>query len=219
MYYYFFFCNRLKNCTNFDEKLTNQSALEIFNYLTVFSIEKAATKALDKRWPNLSLLISQLSVTNTAKLFLQQQIDIWYDSLVANHIDAVTKKIYLLLSGIPLKADVNIFEDVDWKRAFGMHLWYISPLGAPIETAIDLYRRSFEEDGYAEAPMPPHVQGFKETAANDVLYHMLFLYKTRAHRLSTVLNPSTHTEDLLDYRLRYVDYDVFACRLFLSHFC
>lgn len=168
----------------------------------MFKILDAANLALDNRCPKLAALISQLSVTNRTKLFLQEQIECWYNSLTAEHINEETKKIYLLLSGIPVKDEVNIFRDIDWKRAFGMHLWYVCPAGAPLEQAIDLYKRAFEEQGYSECPNPPYERIGIEGSSFDVLYHILMLYRTRVHRLSSVLNPSTHTDDHLDYRLR-----------------
>lgn len=157
---------------------------------------------MEKKCPNLALLISQLSLTNRTKFFLQEQIESWYNSLTTNHITENMKKIYLLLSGIPVKDEVNIFQDIDWKRAFGMHLWYLCPAGAPIENAIDLYKKGFEEHSYAEFPKPPYCQSAVDETPYDILYHILILYKTRVHRLSSALNPLTHTDDNLDYRLR-----------------
>lgn len=159
---------------------------------------------MDERLPNLSLIISQLSLTNRTKIFLQEQIESWYESMASNHIRDEMKRIYLLLAGTPVKDDVNVFEGVDWKRAFGMHLWYVCPAGTPVETAIDLYTRAFESDGYAETPDPPYRGGLVEDGTFDLIYHVLMLYKTRVHRLSAVLRPATYTDDPLDYRMRWV---------------
>lgn len=79
---------------------------------------------------------------------------------------------------------------------------YVCPNGAPIETAIDLYKKAFEEYSYAERPDPPYVENFAEDGPFDIIYHILLLYKSGIHRLSSALNPATHTEDPLDYRLR-----------------
>ncbi|KAJ8954478.1 hypothetical protein NQ314_007084 [Rhamnusium bicolor] len=201
----------LKTNTGYDDMSSSETVKNIFNQLSVFKILDAANLALEKRLPNLALLVSQLSVTNKTKLFLQEQIESWYNSMTANYIGEDMKKIYLLLSGIPLRDDVNIFENVDWKRAFGMHLWYICPAGAPIENAIELYNNAFEEKGYAELPTPPYRKSYVEYGSFDVLYHILMLYKTRVHRLSSVLNPATHTDDPLDYRLSWL-----LLQLFLS---
>lgn len=168
----------------------------------MFKITEASELALDHKYSNLSLLISQLSLTHRAKALLQEQIESWYKSMTANHITVDFKKLYILLSGIPIKEGVNIFENLDWKRAFGMHLWYICPSGAPIEVAIDLYKKAFEQQGYADIPNPPYILGYVENGPLDILYHILTLYNTKIHRLSSLLNPATHTSDNLDYRLR-----------------
>jgi len=83
----------------------------------------AATLAMDARLPNLSLLISQLSLSNATKAFMQEQVEVWYKSLATNHISKELKQLYLLLAGVPIRDELNILEDVDWKRAFGIHLW------------------------------------------------------------------------------------------------
>lgn len=190
--------------SNYDDQTGTTTAKNLFNQLSVFKIQEAANLALDEHLPNLSLLISQLSLTNRTKSFLQEQIESWYTSMTANHISEDMKSIYLLLSGIPVKDEINIFKNVDWKRAFGMHLWYVCPAGAPVEVAIELYKEAFENKGYAELPNPPYRSSFEEDNVFDVVYHVLMLYKTRVHRLSSVLNPATHTDDPLDYRLRYL---------------
>lgn len=184
--------------------LSKSAADTIFNLLSVFKVYEAADFAMDNKFPNLSLLISQLCLTNKTKLFLQEQIELWYNSLTSNHITDDVKKIYLLLSGLPNREDINVFENVDWKRAFGMHLWYICPNGAPVETAVELYKNAFETHGYAEKPLPPYCNRFNEDNPFDILYHILLLYKSRIHRLSSVLNPATYTDNPLDYRLSWL---------------
>ncbi|XP_050512505.1 nuclear pore complex protein Nup98-Nup96 isoform X2 [Diabrotica virgifera virgifera] len=200
----------LRMNTNYDEP-SQEPAQEIFNNLSVFKINEAANLAIDKRLPNLSLILSQLSLTNRTKMFLQEQIESWYQSMSSNHISEDMKRIYLLLSGIPVKDEVNIFENIDWKRAFGMHMWYVSPSGAPIEMVIELYKKAFEEYNYAELPNPPYESTYAEENSFDLLYHILVLYQSRAHRLSTVLNSATHTDNHLDYWLSWL-----LLQLFLS---
>ncbi|KAJ8950741.1 hypothetical protein NQ318_011234 [Aromia moschata] len=202
---------RLQANTSYDDYATKDIVKNIFNQLTVFKITEAANLAIDNRFPNLALLISQLSLTNRTKLFLQEQIEMWHTSMVLNHMSGDIKKIYLLLSGTPIKEDINIFESIDWKRALGMHLWYVCDAGVPIEIAIELYEKAFEEQSYAEAPYPPYRNSYIEDASFDVLYHMLLLYRSRIHRLSSALNPATHTDNLLDYRLSWL-----LLQLFLS---
>ncbi|KAL1502583.1 hypothetical protein ABEB36_007706 [Hypothenemus hampei] len=183
----------------------------VFAHLSVFQVLDAACVAMDNRMPNLALLVSQSSLSNMPKSYLQEQIDVWYKSMISNHISTEIRRLYLLLSGIPIKEDLNVFEEVDWKRAFGMHLWFISPNDAPIETAIDLYCKAFKEFSYAEKPHPPYLKNVGDEGPFDILFHILMLYKSRIHRLSSTLNPATHTNDPLDYRLSWL-----LLQLFLS---
>ncbi|ERL95449.1 hypothetical protein D910_12711 [Dendroctonus ponderosae] len=185
-------------------KSVTEATESIFTHLSIFKVLDAAGIAMDAKLPNLSLLVAQLSLSNAPKSFIQEQVDIWYNSMAANHITPELKRLYLLVSGIPTKEDVNIFDGIDWKRAFGLHLWYICPNGAPIQTAIDLYKKAFEEYAYAERPNPPYTNSYSEEPFFDMIYHILLLYKSGIHRLSSTLNPATHTDDPLDYRLSWL---------------
>lgn len=94
---------------------------------------------------------------------------------------------------------------------YGLHLYrYISPNGAPVETAIQLYEKAFKERLYAQRPNPPYCK-LMDDGPYDVLYQIFLLYKSSTHRLSTALNPATHTDDPLDYRLSWL-----LLQLFLS---
>lgn len=207
--------NNTKTFEEYDKSVAllnvDEKARAVFNLLSVFNIQHAADLCMENRFPQLSLLVSQLSFGDKSKVLLQEQVHTWYESLAANHITDEMKRIYLLLSGIPSKNEVNIFKDVDWKRAFAMHLWYIVQNGAQIESAIEMYRRAFDEVGYAEKPSPPYIKNYTEDRTFDVLYHILLLYKSNIHRLSSCLNPATHTNDPLDYRLSWL-----LMQLFLS---
>ncbi|CAH0549490.1 unnamed protein product [Brassicogethes aeneus] len=183
---------------------------DIFDLLAGFKIYEAANLCVENRMPNLSLIVSQLSLTGRTKCLLQGQIEAWYDSLTASYISDDVKRIYLLLSGIPSKDNVNVFEDLEWKTAFALHLWYVVPNGAHIDSAIEMYKNAFEEIGYAEKPTPPYSKSYDDNAY-DVLYHILLLFKSNIHRLSSVLNPATHTDNPLDYKLSWL-----LLQLFLS---
>ncbi|CAG9854284.1 unnamed protein product [Phyllotreta striolata] len=200
----------LKFNTDYESIDSNDSIKTIFDKLSIHRINEAASIALEKRHPNLALIISQLSVTNNTKLFLQEQIENWYKSMTSQHIGDTTKKIYLLLAGTPIRDEVNIFEDIDWKRALGMHLWYVSPVGAPIEMVIEMYKKAFEEYTYASSPNPPYRTTYEEDGSFDLLFHILMLYYSKAHRLSTVLDSSTHTDDYLDYWLGWLLLQLFT---------
>jgi len=92
---------------------------------------------------------------------------------------------------------------------------------ASVSDALEQYKIAFSEgneesgEGYAKRPDPPYLDedsdSFVVTAhrrrLNDLCYHLLELYSSRAHPLEQLLNPATHTDDPLDHRLRYAAFD------------
>lgn len=67
------------------------------------------------------------------------------------------------------------------------------------------YEEAFQQD--AAAPQPPYVDEYDikaKTQIQDIRYHLLKLYSKRSHTLETLLNPATHTPDLMDFRLSWL---------------
>lgn len=64
------------------------------------------------------------------------------------------------------------------------------------------------EDKFASAPDPSYTKDVLEYETadgrkpQDLCYHLLKLYSRRSYPLETLLNPITHTANILDYRLR-----------------
>lgn len=59
-------------------------------------------------------------------------------------------------------------------------------------------------------PSPPYVNDYDILASDnfdqiqDIRYHILKLYSKRSHSLEKLLNPATHTADLMDFRLSWL---------------
>lgn len=64
------------------------------------------------------------------------------------------------------------------------------------------------EEKFAASPQPKYINKRLEfethdgRAPEDLCYHLMKLYSRRSYSLEKVLNPITHTSDILDYRLR-----------------
>jgi nuclear pore complex protein Nup98-Nup96 len=182
----------------------------IFKLLSFHKVSEASEFASKNNLSQLSLLIDQLSGNERFKFWMQKYVESfgWKENGII--IDEF-KKLYLLLSGIPVYESVNTCDDLDWMRCFGLHLWYISPAAAPVDVAFNLYKKSFEELEYATKPIPPYCSSEIQSAEFDLLYHILGVYVDSTYQLCRVLHPETHTESIMDYRLSW-----FMLQLFLS---
>ncbi|RZC40264.1 nuclear pore complex protein Nup98-Nup96, partial [Asbolus verrucosus] len=182
----------------------------IFKLLSFHKITEACEFATKSNLSQLSLMISQLSANERYKHWMRKYIEgfAWKEK---NIVTDEFKKLYLLLSGIPVDASINVCEDLDWMRCFGFHLWYVAPAAAPIDVAFKLYKRAFEESEYATTPTPPYSESKAKTKNYDLLYHILAVYSDKTYQLCHLLHPETHTEKLMDYRLSW-----FLLQLFLS---
>lgn len=163
----------------------------------------------------LAALMSQLGGSSAVNELLKQTIALWQATDIVADFSMHRLKLYMLVASeqlISCREDVvNVCENLDWKRALAVHLWYLSPPTASITDVLDLYVSSFNgpiTDIYAAAPLPDYkdedydaeISSGKQTY--DLCYHLLKLYSTGDHPLEELLNPLTHTADPLDYRLR-----------------
>lgn len=174
---------------------------EIYINLTGHRIKEASELAMKHQLPQLSMLLTVCSSLE-AKELVQEQFIHWQTSGAIKHIDDRLIKIYLLIGGMPSCGDVNICGDVDWLRAYAIHLWYVCPYHAPLSESVVLYERAFSELGYAKKPLPPYASNLVNGATYDVMYYLLLLFSNKKLLLNKVVDPATYTSDSLDYRLR-----------------
>lgn len=128
-------------------------------------------------------------------------------------------KIYALLAGELAWSGINVCQDLDWKRAFALHLWYQRSSGGLVSDAMSSYEDSFKgrtSTGiYATEPNPPYLaraqemcseedaeEETKPKACRDTCYHLIKLFCKQSHRLETTLAPASYTKYQLDISLR-----------------
>ena len=88
-----------------------------------------------------------------------------------------------LFSGNPVwpgtELTVNTCDNLDWLRAFGTHLWYLTSPAASISDALNLYEEAFQKEttqfgAYAKAPCPSYIvennspSGLEECMKNSI---------------------------------------------------
>ena len=175
----------------------------------------------------LATLISQAAGDFEFREDLRSQLEMWREQRVDVHIDEGIRKVYALLAGaldviegsrgtgLERCKDVDIFEGLDWKRAFGFHLWFAEPMDATIAQVFESYdRRRLEVPERVMGPQawytehPPSPLTIKNrwnlpasSATPDALFCLIQLHSDPACSLSQILNPLSFGPSPLNYAL------------------
>ena len=128
---------------------------------------------------------------------------------------------FLLILGNPVwpgtDVTVNTCDKLDWLRAFGTHLWYLTSPAASISDALNLYEEAFQKDttqfgAYARSPCPPYIVEKTAEATEtetdqdvfDIRFHLLKLYANKAHKIESIVVPKTYTHQPLDNKMGWL---------------
>lgn len=130
------------------------SANTVFIHFAGHQVEQACLVAATGGYPKLSTLISQTGSDSLFRNDIQEQLRIWKSENLSPSagvgfgnglIERGVWKIYRLLGGILDDEDeladklAGICSDLDWKRIFGLCLWYGQGIDAPISKVIEAY--------------------------------------------------------------------------------
>jgi len=200
---------------NVDSEMNNSHEKIILSLLSACKLEDACMEAREVGDHCLALLMAQLRSGMPVKELIKQQLVLWQETDVDENLTIDRLKLFMLVAGEPLISSkhgtINVCENLDWKRAFAIHLWYLSPPTCSITDALDLYEASFnttETEAYAATPEPEYKENDYDAELNnskriyDLCFHLLKLYCTGNHDLGQLLNPLSYTANPLDYRLR-----------------
>ena len=199
-------------------------AKAVFALLTGNQVEKACDAATDAGNVKLATLLAQAGGDVEFKEDLKAQLKLWREQRIDVHVDENVRKVYALLAGvvdvlegsngtgIERCPDVHLAKGLDWKRVFGLHLWFSQPLDAPVASAFEAYERTRKENPQNVAqPIP----WYREPAAGvrspwklpsgaeppDALFSLIKLFADPACSLSSVLTPFSFSPSPSDHRL------------------
>lgn len=194
----------------------NDSVANVFTLLTGHCVQEACQQAQSAGDHYAALLLSQLSGSSSVRSLMEQQLIQWKDAQADVLIETERLKLMMLCAGVPVfqatNTFINVCEDLDWKRAFAIHFWYVCSPVASITDALLKYESAFTgSDNYACIPSPSYSteaslewESSRGKPLYDVCYHLLKLYSTHSYPMESLLNPATHTCDPLDYRLSWL---------------
>lgn len=96
---------------------------------------------------------------------------------------------------------------------YGVSSRYITRPSDSLVEALSQYESAYKlEENFAAFPNPTYAANSMEfeTADGrkiyDLCFHLMKLYSRRSYPLESVLNPIAYTSNVLDYRLRYVNW-------------
>lgn len=199
---------------------TDQPA-KIFSLLSGNQVERAVQAALDGKDLRLATLVSQIGGPAEFKEQVMRQLEDWKKYKVNPHLSAGYRRIYALLAGVmdvspgekgPAGcADVVIAHGLDWKRAFGLRLWYGSPFEDSISDVLASYTSALGHAAAPAQPLPPYLEspltasGSKtwsmSTEPTDILYNLIRLYSDAAVSLDQTLEARACSSSPFDQRV------------------
>ena len=213
------------------EGISSDSSVEVFTWLTGNKVDNAVQAAISVGNVKLAALVAQAGGDDDFRAEILSQLGLWKEQRIDAHISEPTRKVYALLAGvidvlegsgsgpggvrIETCQDAHISADLDWKRAFGLHLWFGQPVDSAIADAFDSYETAWTEGRYNVAPPLPWysenaIAGKPKTRWNltstadshpDALYSMIRLFSDSSSSLSTLLTPLSFNSSPIDYRL------------------
>ncbi|KAJ6638700.1 Nuclear pore complex protein Nup98-Nup96 [Pseudolycoriella hygida] len=198
------------------KSLDNSSADGYLNHLlqllSCHKVDDACNLAFNNNDMNLALLMAQLSSGPTVRQLIQHQLSTWQEVEADKFVKVQRLKVMMLVAGVPLitsaNGPINIFEDMDWLKAFATILWYVSSAPSSITDSLCSYEDFYQADEFpVEPPMPPYSGNYEPCSVSSVMdlrFHLLKLYSKRGHPMETILNPSTYTADQMDFRLSWL---------------
>ena len=141
-------CSRHINNEVQDSKFRHLGHVEaIFALLTGQQINEACLRAQESGDHRLAMLLAQAGATHETRHLVTSQLIHWEQLRADQFVADEYLKVYSLLAGQLVwqasRGEVNICEDLDWKRALAVHLWYHVPQEAAIGDALMAFEEGF----------------------------------------------------------------------------
>lgn len=213
-----------------DADLRNNPSSEwssaVFSHLTGNQISKACDVAIDAGNVRLATLLSQSPGDDDFKEDLRAQLALWREQRIDAHISDDIRKIYAILSGTanvlegskgsgPERCpDLPIAKGLDWKRAFGLQLWFGQSMDTSVADVFAAYQSGVGES--YSPPVPWYKEGSSQTQGAsspwkisegaeppDALYSLIRLFAEHTLSLSDILAPLSYGSSPVDYRLAW----------------
>ncbi|KAF2036819.1 hypothetical protein EK21DRAFT_51552 [Setomelanomma holmii] len=173
----------------------------------------------------LATMVAQIGGDYAMRQSLTTQIEEWRRLDVLSEMQDSHRALYELLSGNSATFGISSRFKLDWRRAFGLRLWYGIMAGEPIELAVAQFADAIRDGLEDVKPLPWFIDdenvdmGFDDPQAQtreDLLWGILKLYAASKLELSAniedVLAPENVSGHPLNARLAFQLFQLFKSR-------
>ncbi|KAG0304848.1 hypothetical protein BGZ98_004947 [Dissophora globulifera] len=199
----------------------------IFTMLLNNKRQKASVAAVRSKNLRLATLISQSGRGSRPLTGVEDQMVLYKTIGTDGRIPVSYLKVYALLCG-QLGANIapqgepsrSVTHGLDWRRTFGLYLWYSNTPGANLKEAVDAYTLGMAESKAVARPRPWYQQGQTQTDPShfDFLFQLIALRTIPSKSLEDVLHPLGMSPSGLDYRQSWLFYTILTQSLRISRF-
>jgi nuclear pore complex protein Nup98-Nup96 len=193
-----------------------------FALLSGNQVERAVQATIDGGNLRLATLVAQIGGNEAFKEEVKKQLNDWTKYKAMGHIGKGYRKLYSVLAGIldvtPGEGGVGISEGLDWKRAFGLRMWFGGNLEDNIGSVLEEFTTSLNRPHPPAMPRPPYIEspaaGSSEkqwnmpTQPTDILFGIIKLYSDRAVSLDSTLRARDASPSPTDVRILWHLYEV-----------
>lgn len=220
------------------EAVTNAASAEerALAYLSANSVVKACQTLIEAKDFRLATIVSQLPADQVMAEDMAGQINEWRDLCVLSEMTEPVRALYEICAGNvgvcegkkgPIEDQAKTFVisqrfGLDWRRAFGLRLWYAIEAEEPLEAAIKLFYDGMRSDEPVN-PTPPFAKDGsqlpwaddKSSSREDVHWGLLKLFAASenavpAQSLADIAMPHNTIGNPVDFRFSFQLYHALA---------
>ncbi|KAL9603163.1 MAG: hypothetical protein Q9219_001366 [cf. Caloplaca sp. 3 TL-2023] len=199
-------------------------------YLSANASVKACQALIEAKDFRLATLVAQLPADHVMAEDMTAQIHEWRELCVLSEMTEPVRALYEICAGNvcicegkkgPMEDQAKTFVlsqrfGLDWRRAFGLRLWYATKAEEPIEDAVKLFHDDMQSDEPVKTS-PPSTMDEDETPREDIHWNLLKLFAASkenatvpAPSLADTLLPHNTVGNPLDSRLSFQLYHALA---------
>ena len=204
-------------------------------HLSMHRVAEACDVLVEGKDFRLATLVAQMGSDQIMQEDMAKQLAEWRRLNVLSEMTESVRALYELVAGnscvcegkkgpIEDRAKTFVISDrfnLDWKRAFGLKLWYTILAEEPVEAAVKHFALDLEQEE-TRKPIPSFAenrinQGEHLTDSQDALWGLLKLYaeskdNTDTTQLAAVVMPQNLTENPVDARFSFQLYNALKTR-------
>lgn len=205
-----------------------------FAYLAGGNVEEACAALIDGRNDRLATIIAQLPGNSSMQQMMRKQIEAWRSQNILSEMSEPIRALYEVVAGHVCVSEgkTGAAEDrastfslssrfgLDWRRSFGLRLWYGNHSTASLIDAVNAYSEDVASGKETVHPVSGFLEQEQAKGSVDTVSGLLKLYarKPSAESFSVgdLLSPANVTGDHLNARVAWQLATFLRCKEIVS---